>query len=81
MNKLQKNLAKFLRNPNSLRYSEIHKILIKFGFEHKRISGSHNIYQNITLPANLTIPVHGNDCKDIYKKEAAKIINKIIQSK
>ncbi|MCK5471899.1 hypothetical protein KAI54_01795 [Candidatus Gracilibacteria bacterium] len=81
MNKFQKNLAKFFRNPKSLRYPEIHKILIGFGHEHKRISDSHNIYQNTTLPADLSIPVHGNDCKDIYKKEAAKIIKKITSSK
>ncbi|MDD3066875.1 MAG: type II toxin-antitoxin system HicA family toxin [Candidatus Gracilibacteria bacterium] len=81
MNQSQKVLAKFLRNPTSLRYSEVHKILIEFGFQHKRISGSHNIYQNITLPADISIPIHNNDCKDVYKKEVAKIIKKIIKTR
>ena len=81
MNKQKKKLAKFIRNPTSLRFAEIHNLLISLSFKHKRISGSHNFYQNIKLPADISIPVHSNDCKPIYKKQVAKLIKKIINSK
>ncbi|MFH1546341.1 MAG: type II toxin-antitoxin system HicA family toxin [Patescibacteria group bacterium] len=81
MNRSQKLLTKFIKTPTTLRYPQIHKILLEFNFEHKRTSGSHQIYQNIELPVSITIPVHGGDCKPFYKKEVSKIIQKIISSK
>ena len=77
MTQFEKLVAKFISNPSSLRFSQIHKILIKFGFELTKINGSHHLYQNIALPYDLSIPVHNGDCKNIYKQQAAEIIKKL----
>lgn len=78
MNSRNKKISKFLQNPGSLRFREIHNLLISFGFDHIRASGSHNFYQNITTSDNINILVHNNDCKIIYKKQVAKLLENYI---
>lgn len=77
MNKRAKALAKFLNNPDSMKHADIHTLLVEYEFICKRISGSHYFYQNTKLPADLSIPVHGGDCKLVYKKHAAKLLRQI----
>lgn len=78
MNRKVKKLEKFLKNPGSLRFAQIHVLLLDLGFKHKRISGSHHFYQNAKLSADISIPTHNNDCKQVYKKLASKLIKKLI---
>jgi predicted RNA binding protein YcfA (HicA-like mRNA interferase family) len=39
---------------------EFCKILEKFGWELKRINGSHHIFVKIGNPARISVPVHAN---------------------
>lgn len=77
MSKIENLVKKFRQNPTSCRYLEIQNILIYFGFEKINAKGSHIKFKHSELTYDLVIPVHGNECKDFYKKEARKYINKI----
>ncbi len=79
MTRKEKLLKKFLRNPESLRFNEIEKLLIDLGFKKVGINGSHYRYKHQLSRDLLTFPVHHNNCKRKYKIELAKlIINKLL---
>jgi predicted RNA binding protein YcfA (HicA-like mRNA interferase family) len=73
MSKYDKLIKKLLESPTSLRYSEIEKILIHFKFQKKQAKGSHVKFKHIEIN-DIIIPVHKNDCKDVYKKYVKNII-------
>ena len=74
MTKIEKIVQRFLAKPMSLRYSEVEKVLLHLSFEKINAKGSHKKFKHPLLKQDLVIPVHGNDCKDFYKKLAAKTI-------
>jgi len=74
MTKKDKLIQKFLKNPTSLHYQEIEKILLKFGFQKIHAKGSHNKFKHPLLQNDLIIPIHNKDCKSFYKKYSAKIV-------
>ena len=39
---------------------EFTKLLIKHGWELKRIKGSHHVYMKQGNPARISVPIHGN---------------------
>ena len=67
-------MNKFLENPESLRYAEIEKILLDFKFVKMMGKGSHVKFSNPFIGLQITIPVHNNNCKPIYKINASKIL-------
>lgn len=77
MTKIDKIIEQFLTRPTSLRYSEIEKALIHFGFEKIEAKGSHKKFKHSLLDHDLIIPVHNNYCKDFYKKQAVSTVKKI----
>lgn len=77
MASIDKLKKKFKSSPISLKYSEIEKILIYFDFEKISTKGSHIKFKHPKLENDLIIPIHNNDCKDFYKKQANKFIHKI----
>lgn len=52
----------------------MHHILIHYNFEFIQAKGSHTKYKHPRLENDLIIPVHNNDRKDFYKKEAKKCV-------
>lgn len=44
-------------------YRELHKMLVKDGWEIARVQGSHYIYKHHRKTATLTVPRHGGDLK------------------
>ncbi|MBI5411872.1 type II toxin-antitoxin system HicA family toxin [Candidatus Peregrinibacteria bacterium] len=74
MSRHEKLIQKFTERPKSLRYHEIESILLYLGFTKDRGKGSHVCFRHPLVKRDVTIPVHNNDCKTIYKKETAKII-------
>lgn len=77
MTKLEKVINQFFSRPTSLKYTDIEKILLYFGFKKIQAKGSHKKFKHSTLNRDLIIPVHNNECKDFYKKQAALIVKKI----
>ena len=68
---MDKLIAKLLRYPNTMRYSEIKKILEYHGYTEDRVAGSHHIF---TKPGSdlINVPtVGGRDVKVRYLKEIA----------
>ncbi|MBI2634617.1 type II toxin-antitoxin system HicA family toxin [Candidatus Peregrinibacteria bacterium] len=67
-------LEKFLRNPAVVRYDQIQRLLLYFGFEMALLHGSHVKWRHKDLQEKIVIPVHDNDCKRVYKLAVAKLI-------
>lgn len=74
MTKKEKLIEKFKNNPESVRYSELRSILIEIGFEEITAKGSHTKWKHSALTRDLVFPIHNNDCKGFYKKQALEII-------
>ena len=74
---IKKKIEKFLKNPRTSKYSDIALILSHFGFEKISTKGSHVKFKHQSLPNDLIIPVHNNECKDFYKIEISKIIKRL----
>lgn len=79
MSQLEKLVRKFTTNPTSVSYKDIHKILTHSNCLVIGAKGSHVKYKHARSTYDLVIPVHKNECKDFYKKQAA-IFLKNIQS-
>lgn len=77
MTSIDKLKEKLENNPFSLRYLEIEKILIYFGFEKIYTKGSHIKFKHPKLKNDLIIPIHNKDCKEFYKKQVKKFINQL----
>lgn len=78
MTQKDKLVDKFLQNPTSLRYAQIVTVLEHYGFVQVQAKGSHIKFKHPKLAHDLVIPVHNNECKDFYKQQAKKLIQKII---
>lgn len=78
MTQTEKLLQRFFEAPESLKYRELEKVLFIKGFVKIEIKGgSHVKFKHIKLEKDLIIPVHNNDCKPFYKKEALRKIKTI----
>jgi len=77
---IQKLLKSFLKNPQSCRYRDMVKVLKLVGFAEVSVKGSHVKFKHPQLPQDLVIPVHNNDCKEFYKREARKLVESILNS-
>jgi predicted RNA binding protein YcfA (HicA-like mRNA interferase family) len=81
MTQNEKLLAKFLENPTALRFAQIEKILLRFGFSRRKGKGSHQNFTHQSLQIFLIFPVHNGDCKNCYKIYNAKILQKFFLKK
>jgi predicted RNA binding protein YcfA (HicA-like mRNA interferase family) len=81
MTTTEKKIDKFLRNPTSLKYTEIVSVLGHFGFEQVGTKGSHVKFKHINQANDLIIPIHNNECKNFYKLEARRRVRKIMEDK
>jgi predicted RNA binding protein YcfA (HicA-like mRNA interferase family) len=77
MTKKSKLVEKFLENPDSIRYSQLVTILEEYGFERIQAKGSHVKFKHPKLSEDLIIPIHNGDCKEHYKQQARKFVEKI----
>ncbi len=77
MTQKEKLVSKFLQNPTSLRYIQIVTVLEDHGFFQVQAKGSHVKFKHPKLDYDLTIPIHNKDCKDFYKQQAKKFLEKV----
>ena len=70
----EKLLQKFLNNPIGVRYGDLARILEAHGFFMVEAKGSHKKWKHAELTEDLIIPVHNNDCLEVYKKKAKRSI-------
>ena len=78
MTNKRKILERFFNTPTSLKFNQIEKILLHYGFTKKQGKGSHQKFKHPDIPIQLIFPVHNNDCKNIYKNFALMIINQYL---
>lgn len=71
MSQFEKLLAKFLEYPEWLNYLDVVKILKKEWFKTRQKSSSHLIIYKWKYACGM--PIHDNDCKLRYKKDALKM--------
>lgn len=81
MSQIEKQVEKFLQNPASVKYATLIKILQFYGFEIIEAKGSHVKCKHSQFVFDLVLPVHKGDCKEFYKKEAAKRIQTLRKKK
>ena len=81
MSNIVKLVERFFENPTSVKYMDLKNILSYFEFEKIPAKGSHVKFKHTQLRYDLIIPVHKNECKDFYKKQAKKQIEKIRNNK
>jgi predicted RNA binding protein YcfA (HicA-like mRNA interferase family) len=79
MSQIEKLLQKFSRSPQTVRYSDIEKVLIYVGFEKIHTKGSHVKWKHKQLRHDVIIPVHNNECKKFYKQQVYTQIRTLIK--
>lgn len=77
MTQLEKIIKKFLNSPESCHFKDVDRILKHYGFIKIETKGSHVKYKHLELDINYVVPIHNADCKEFYKNEIKKIINKL----
>ena len=71
MSRMDKLIAKLLRFPNTMRFSDVEKVLNAHGYEETRTAGSHHIFTKAGADP-VTVPtVGGREVKKGYLKEIA----------
>jgi predicted RNA binding protein YcfA (HicA-like mRNA interferase family) len=75
----QKLQDKFIKNPESVSYKNLLKVLLDVGFVQVSVKGSHVKFKHLALPHDLVIPVHNNECKPFYKREAQKLVKQVLK--
>lgn len=78
MTKFEKLYAEMVRNPKEVKFEDLEKLIIRFGFERrKQRSGTrHFQYSHPDLTEILTIPF-SRPVKSVYVKEALDAIRKL----
>jgi predicted RNA binding protein YcfA (HicA-like mRNA interferase family) len=75
MGKKEKLLQKIRQNPKNVRFEDIDKLLLSFGFE-KRQRGSHATYI-LKGQGRITIPFRKPFILPIYVKEVLKLLDEM----
>lgn len=74
MSKLEKIINKFRQKPPEVNFSEVVYVLKAYGFEEKRIKGSHHSFRN-SQGLKITIPKKGGQrVKGIYVQKLLKLL-------
>lgn len=78
LTKFDKLYAEIVRNPKDVKFEELEKLIIRFGFERRkqRSGTSHFQYTHPDLTEILTIPF-ARPIKSVYVKEALDAIRKL----
>ncbi len=73
--KKRKLLEKVLSGSKNIRFEEFVLLLVGFGFELKRIRGSHHLFKHPTVPALLSIqPTNSGQAKPYQVHQFLKLV-------
>ena len=75
MSTRDKLLARIRNNPRAVRFEDLAKVLEWYGFELKRVKGSHHSY--VRGHHNLTVPRRTPHLRSYIVKQALQIIDEI----
>ena len=74
MSKTDKRVAELLEFPNTMRFSDVQKVLEAYGYALDRVKGSHHIFTKKGA-TRIDIPVHNKVVKIDYLKIIAKTLS------
>ncbi|MGK7930685.1 MAG: type II toxin-antitoxin system HicA family toxin, partial [Microcystaceae cyanobacterium] len=75
MGKLEKLIEQFLRRPPEVKFDEVRYLLEAFGFEEKRVKGSHHIFRHPDK-RQITIPKKGGQkVKGVYVQKILVLLD------
>jgi len=80
MSRRNKRLEKIRRNPKNVSFETLQTVLLSFGFELDRITGSHHIFVLEVDEADkkvLTVPFR-RPLKQVYVKQAIHLIDRYV---
>lgn len=79
MTKRDKRLEKIRRNPKNVSFDELQRILLSFGFELDRVTGSHHIFSIEVYNEKkiITVPFR-RPVKQVYVKQAIHLIDSYV---
>jgi predicted RNA binding protein YcfA (HicA-like mRNA interferase family) len=77
MSRREKLLAKIKNNPKGVRFEDLTKLLEWYGFELKRVRGSHHAYMCGSY--NLIVPKRSPHMHSYIVKDALKILDELLE--
>jgi predicted RNA binding protein YcfA (HicA-like mRNA interferase family) len=81
LSRREKRLQKIRQNPKNVAFDDLHQLLQDYGFELRRVTGSHHIFEYTLGEERLKFIVpFGRPVKSYYIKEAIRIIALMAQS-
>jgi predicted RNA binding protein YcfA (HicA-like mRNA interferase family) len=81
LSRREKRLQKIRQNPKNVAFDDLNQLLQDYGFELRRVTGSHHIFEyNLEGEQLKFIVPFGRPVKPYYIKEAIRIIDLIAQS-
>ncbi len=81
MTKREKRLQKIRQNPRNVSFDELRQVLEDYGFELRRINGSHHIFRAEVNEVvwSLTIPLKKPHLKPSYVQASLDAIDEILE--
>lgn len=81
MTKRDKRLQKLHQNPKNVSFEDLESVMLDYGFELLRSSGSHHSFRiNIQGKYHLLVVPHSRPVKTVYVREALKLIELFIDA-
>ena len=77
MTRRQKRLEKIRSNPLNVRFEELDRLLMDYGFQRRQPSGGSSHYIYIRNGIRITIPMNRPHLKAIYVKQVVKLLEEI----
>ena len=77
MTKRLKRLERIRSNPTNVRFEELDKLLIDFGFTRRQPRGGSSHYIYVREKLRLTIPMKRPHLKEVYVRNVLKLLDEI----
>ncbi|MBP8950465.1 MAG: hypothetical protein KBG73_16595 [Candidatus Promineofilum sp.] len=77
MSKRQKRLEKIRSNPLNVRFEELDRLLVDYGFQRRQPGGGSSHYIYVRGGTRITIPMNRPHLKAIYVKQVVKLLEEI----
>lgn len=65
----RKTWERMLAGSASIRFTDFERVMVAFGFVHKRTSGSHRIYSHPRVPRPVSAQPRGKDAKPYQMRQ------------
>lgn len=73
-------MRRLKNNPVDVSFQDIETLLLRFGFQFIRATGSHHLYEyeQGNIWRQVIIPLHGRKVKSVYVKKVIEIIEELV---